>query len=60
MTNLTQGPMMLDINSSSILAVYNSQYRLTFNKDPAPQPGTKGKKPHYLKYYLPGVPRSRL
>lgn len=53
MTNLTQGPMALD---SSILAVYNSQYRLKFNKDPAPQLGPKGKKPLtinniiYLKY----------
>lgn len=40
--NLIQGPMVTDINSSSILAVYNSQYRLKFNKDPAPHLGPKG------------------
>lgn len=41
MTNLTQGPMVLD---SGILAVYNSQYRLKFNKDPVPQLGSDGNK----------------
>lgn len=42
MTNLTQSPVGLDINYSSILTVYNSQYRLKYNKDPEPQLGTKG------------------
>lgn len=42
MTNVTQGPMLLDVNSSSILAFCNLQYRLEINMDPATLVGTKG------------------
>jgi len=41
MTNLTKGPMLLDVNLSSVSAFYNLQYRLKTNVDPASRLGTK-------------------